>query len=813
VPDTDNEQIDPAREETMSNDLKKRLFRFNTVRPVQPRSERKAIIEYSGELTDFLSQVQKLDSVKQVQTLAKDTMAKYDFFAADKFENTELWPLIHGMKTAYSLQKGADGDAIKDALNDAFNDFATKAQLKALIDRKNDIWDQYVISMLVKQVTDKQRAALVDSLRAVELLQALSQIDNYRELHRFLINNPVLPAWLVAKIAGQFRERFPFVIGVTDLLVVKEDWERYERAEIAHIENVMASEHRTRTHRQLDREETTTTFETERIEETMKETSSSIHSAMSQEIEATISQENGLAAGTTVSASYGPSVSVDTNASFDFTTASEETTTSAQEYAQDLVERAVASVSNRERNETVTVVLSEEEETHVQIYTNTDPNAEHIVGVYRHLDQVWRAQVFNYGRRLMLDFVVPEPSVNWRLSREEDSHPDDKLEKPKKLDLSPKLITPAEYQNIANEWGASNVPAPPDETLSVSKAIELEIPKFNMDEASSVSMATEQLQIPEGYLGTKAYVNFFADSKKENNDGKDDAKIVINGTELDIESGTKSTNLSNHTGTLEFGVYIDFFEGGVASVRVDCVVSPETYAKWQNDVYDALKAANDKDIDAYNAAKKNKEALSSVQQETLHPDIKKTIEHTELKRSAISILASHNYEQSGALHLEYDDDLDLNFPAIHFQEARIEGKVARFFEEAFEWPEMTYLYYPYFWARRSEWFKLMSERDPDFKFNAFLQSGAARVNLAVRPGFEAAVLWYMATGEVWMGGPVPVVGDPLYVALIDEIVESKGRTLDNPKPVGSSWTYSVPTSLVVLDPDDRLIPPPEAPEN
>jgi hypothetical protein len=785
----------------------KRLFRFNTVRPVAPQPDSRAGIEYQGEPTPFLRQLQTKSTREQARSLAADEVAKHEFFRAARLDNTAYWPLISAMKRAYMMSRTDDIAEIRNAVADAFNDHATLKQLEALVNGVGGIWDDYIISLLLPTIEDTKRAALVDSIKAVSLYKARQTLRTAEDFRNFILKLPVLPDWLVRLVGNAFRLKFPFVIGVTDLMVVKEEWIGYQRAEIAHVENVMGTENRTRTLRHLDRQQTTSTYETERTEETEKETIASTHTAVSEEIEETISRQTALSAGVNVSASYGPSVKVDTNSSFDFTTATEATTNSAQEYAQDLVERAVAKVTNRERNETVTVVLSETEETHVQIFDNTQ-GREHVIGVYRHLDQIWRAQVFNYGRRLILDFVVPEPAALWHLSLEEKAHPEKVLEKPDKFDLDPSTIQRSNYQEKANTWGASNVPAPPPELVSVSKAIELEVPKFGTAEASSISMNTGEVEIPEGYFGVKATANFYGDVKKESNDDKNAAKWLVNGDEIAVDSGSHTVTLVNDTGIFTFGIYTDNFEGGVLSVKVECKLSPGTFEKWQNDVYAALRSANQRAWDTYNAAQKSREAIQLVEQQTLHPDIKRQIEKNELKRCVVSMLRESNFEDSGSVVRTPSGPFD--FPHIRFDEARQEGRMARFFEEAFEWPEMTYLYYPYFWGRRDIWYDMLASRDPDFNFNAFLQAGAARVNLAVRPGFEDAVLWFMATGEVWRGGPTPMVGDPMYVALIDEIVESKGRDLDDPMPVGDPWTYAIPTSLVVLDRDDSLIPPSEA---
>ena len=44
--------------------------------------------------------------------------------------------------------------------------------------------------------------------------------------------------------------------------------------------------------------------------------------------------------------------------------------------------------------------------------------AEHIVGIYRHVDQVQQAWIENYGKRLMLEFLVPEPAAVLRWAME-----------------------------------------------------------------------------------------------------------------------------------------------------------------------------------------------------------------------------------------------------------------------------------------------------------------------------------------------------------------------------------------------------------
>jgi hypothetical protein len=72
-----------------------------------------------------------------------------------------------------------------------------------------------------------------------------------------------------------------------------------------------------------------------------------------------------------------------------------------------------------------------------------------------------------------------------------------------------------------------------------------------------------------------------------------------------------------------------------------------------------------------------------------------------------------------------------------------------------------------------------------------MQAGMARVVVTVKPGFENAVMHFMATGQIWNGGQVPVLDNPLYLSIVDELKEQE-------YVVEETWETVVPTSLVAL---------------
>ncbi|MGF7213220.1 hypothetical protein GGE65_007857 [Skermanella aerolata] len=116
---------------------------------------------------------------------------------------------------------------------------------------------------------------------------------------------------------------------------------------------------------------------------------------------------------------------------------------------------------------------------------------------------------------------------------------------------------------------------------------------------------------------------------------------------------------------------------------------------------------------------------------------------------------------------------------------------------------MTWVTYPYFWGRKSQWDERLAFDDPDPLFNQFLKAGYCRVSLPVRPGFEGAIDHFMTYGELWNGGPLPPISSPLYLPIADEIAEQLDRPGDE-IPQGDPWFVRIPTTLVHLRPDDRL---------
>jgi hypothetical protein len=215
--------------------------------------------------------------------------------------------------------------------------------------------------------------------------------------------------------------------------------------------------------------------------------------------------------------------------------------------------------------------------------------------------------------------------------------------------------------------------------------------------------------------------------------------------------------------------------------------------------YELALSAYQRRLDALNARK-------GLEIRGLNPRINEQIIRVELKKHSITMLA-REFDTDVSDDTVFDglgaDPISLE-PAIDIEKTTAESPVVQFLEQAFEWTQLTYLLYPYFWSRRTRWVssqKDYGETDP--VFGRFLQAGYARVLIPVRPAYEVAVLHFLYTREPWNGGPAPAIYDPLYVSIHDEIRDEQDD-LQGAIAEGDAWDVVLPTSLVYLEPTGDL---------
>lgn len=582
--------------------------------------------------------------------------------------------------------------------------------------------------------------------------------------------------------------------GIADLLVVKQQLVRYEAADVAHIENVLKGEKKEREHTRRRETKELTFRETEITTSEERELESTNRFEMSRETSETIKADASLKAGLSVSGKYGPTVEFSASAEGSVSRSKEEATKSAAKFSQDVTERSANKVTERVLERSSLRVTNEVIEKNNHALDNVG-GAGHISGVYQWVNKVYQAQMFNYGIRMMYDFMVPEPAA-FLITALQSAHASAlELEKPTPFTLHPDQITEINYHSWVQQYGATDIQPPPE--MYKTKSLDFKAGAGSGDSSIDYNHSG-QLQVDEGYKAVFGVVGISVNVWEGNATVDVVLGRLTHRFKQGIGLGVWSTSLSDETDSIPFALGTWKCSQIAAVVEVTCQRTDRAMLKWCLDTHSKLTNAYKARLSEYEEKLAALEMQAGVAIRGRNPALNMELMNDELKKHCITILTEQHFDLFDAIQTG-----SFNVPQIDLFENAAEGPYVRFFEQAFEWEQMTWLTYPYFWGRKSQWDERIAYEDVDPVFNQFLKAGYCRVVVPVRPGFEGAIDHFMTYGEVWNGGPLPAISNPLYLPIADEIAERLDRP-GNEIPEGDPWLVRIPTTLVHLRADDKL---------
>lgn len=581
------------------------------------------------------------------------------------------------------------------------------------------------------------------------------------------------------------------IAGIGDLLVVRQRIKRYEPGEIAHIENALRGESYGRTFRRKEGLEIVEFEEIEKTESTERDLQSTSKFELKSEAERTIEENMKAQAGVTVTA-RGPMIEVSANAGFSYERSSEESSETATNFAREVVDRSVSRIQERVLQRRSSKVTQEVEETARHRIDNTAA-PDHMIGIYRWVEKIYEAQIVNFGQRLMLEFIVPEPAAFYRMAQQNKRPPNvsgNPPDPPQFLDLGSGQYRPLEIEDIKEEnyltWvGQYNVagivPPPPEEIFI---GIALEQPAKEGGDSVSKAMEQGSLKVDDGYVAKEIRVDYAGEADKS-----DVYWEIIVGAEEFKKGGLMERYLDhtwrrdNYNSNIPVSMVAKNYGAFTANIVVRCERTDAAFEDWQMQTFTSI-------MNRYNSLKADyDDRVAAAQIQTgvgisgNNPAVNRDIERNELKRLAIAIVSGQNFDLFNAMS---DSGEPLRYPqVVDFAEAEAEGNYIQFLEQALEWQHMTYVFYPYFWGRKEGWVDVLNSDDVDPLFGQFLRAGAARVQVPVRPGFVEAMDYFLKRGLPWNGGEPPHIddsadtGDPPFIPIIQELREQTGAEFED----------------------------------
>lgn len=605
-------------------------------------------------------------------------------------------------------------------------------------------------------------------------------------------------------------------LGIADFRKVEQEVCCYVPGEVSHIENVMAKEYKERSTRNLVRSEQTIEVSKEIEVENLTDVTTATRNEISTEISSVIDEmKNSNYGGSVgVSAKYMKAqIDVDAYADFANSNSSSFANSTAKTYAEEITKRALERIVQKTTEKRTSTIIKEFEENNKHGFDNR-LGVKHVTGIYRWVDIIYKNRLVNYGKRLMIEFMIPEPAEFYkRVQKYKPEGRDtetDNPEPPKALaDFGINSYTDINSENAfnagayfgvsVNELKAAEISL----TKSLTAVAPIKHERFTQSQ-NLIAITVDPDYEADTILGSYTY-------EYRANSGTSAAQAFCNfsfGGKIVSSGGDYASTKTNKTvainidfvpdlgGNIPVSVSYSGVFGFYGAVTIKCVLKQSIINGWKNDIYNNLLNAYNQKLAQYESEILDSE-MDDSQMETKesNPEFNRIVEQRELKRACIEMITKPFCRKQGEKFYEDINACDKYMIPKVKQNAAFEeyASQVKFFEQAFDWSLISYLFYPYYWADKCDWADLMQSENTDTIFQAFLQAGMARVVVPVRPQFNQAVMYYLETGDIWLGGDlVPGTENDLYLSIADELAQTEEELVEE------EWETRVPTSLAIV---------------
>jgi hypothetical protein len=590
---------------------------------------------------------------------------------------------------------------------------------------------------------------------------------------------------------------------VCDHFVVRETLMGYEMGQIEDIKNYLRGELKNHSLRFLSVNEEESTSETETENNRATETATQQRNAMSAASQNTANATVGLDARVKTEGQYGPT-KVSTDVGFQYASTKSEANQSASEFSSEVLSKSVVEVKERELKRLVRRSRTELEEIQDHKVDNVG-GAGHTIGIYRWVDSVWKATTYSIGLRLVLEFLIPEPGRAIEQAGEARPTNPEAPPPPLPTELYATLTSESAAKQAAI-YGAEGIKARPNERQVIG--VPFGTTEFKDSSGERVmAVVVKDVKIPENYFGETVFV---AVTSMERSDVHVNSNVVIDipgpkpANFLDnpagptnpfiIDGGIGRPNpqvrtlvIQSKTGfgpgaTVPVTVYAEDVRGLAGYVEVHCRLTEAALETWKLDTIEKISSAYRARLSEWQSRDRAQSFTPAPPQP--RPDLDALCRHACISSmlGAWPAAAGRNdvagWPKPGAL-------------------AGKTGELIEFMEQAFEWNNLQYVAYPYYWADAARWPTLLAYDNADPHVREFVRSGAVRMIVPVRLDLSEAVLFFLASGIPWFGGPAPIPGEPGYVAIADEIRNTRVKGGKDEHVVGE-YDYTLPTSLTIL---------------
>jgi len=541
-------------------------------------------------------------------------------------------------------------------------------------------------------------------------------------------------------------------------------------------------------------------------EESLSETSELSHSSRTQEIHSSNHDVSATASG-----SAGP---IHITSSVGYGSSGSETISreSSGKLAREITQKA-SSRSKAESKTSFKIIrqFGVEDESYREI---SNPSSTPVRYDFHRLMKKWRIDLYRYDVRLTYDIVIPEPGSYllrryWRLKEIEDL-----LNESFEFTMSPLLIDEESVDDLSLQYGVALDPPPKKEVWTFAHDTKIFSDRVVGDDILN-------LVLPKGYIfdpdsatplgfdvtvdGSHEYAGFIDPLEHFNKNN--------------LRAGAQNSNSYPWLYQYDFSNRDRPNRGSQFSIYVTIrgILSKEAFHEWQLQTFEKL-------VESSKAKFQEEQIRLTKQRDHLIEELKKLdslalrkIEKEEIMKGVLRWILGPDFsfypqnlpklDLSSKGDIEHYDQSTQNVKENSFEATIKHGEIIRFLHHAIEWENVNYILYPYFWTDDYRWDFKQSLFHPDYVHRNFLRSGAARIVMTIRPGFEKDFLSYMETGSrdgLPRNHPYITVAEELKNMAKESYPYTPNANEENEKNKVDTWYEFTPTTSMDVTEGDTL---------
>ncbi len=479
-----------------------------------------------------------------------------------------------------------------------------------------------------------------------------------------------------------------------------------------------------------------------------------------------------LNVGASLSASYS-SVTLSTSFGYNATTNDTQSKKDSRNHSMAITKKASARTKKDHKVTFKVTSVAGSEDQSVRVISNPSPTDSMRIDYFQ-LARKWKVDLLRYGLRMTYDIVIPNPGSGIVTLVNDVKTLDDLISAPFTFTLPLSAITYnslatdphniSNYDQLAAQYNAT-VTAPPEVRKWVN--VHKETAEVSDTDYPNVHFDSVDFDIDDSYYIYEFQLEFNSQSNK----GETGDYFQMVGGESILAGINRLIGMSGH---LSLDFMYQYVYNFAINITFICRPKVQVLLDWRLQAWNEIRQAAE---EQYNKSLQDyKDQQAKLVQEIADYDALtlRRMEQEEIMKGVLRWLLGPQFYLV-PFNISSLFGSDTNDPAVQdvldpnrltdaeWLEVMEHGEFIKYIHNAIEWENVLYFTYPYFWDDNTLWDFKKFLYHPDPTHRTFLRSGAARVVLTIRPGFEPSF------SSLVESGAFNALGSHPYVTIAQEI--------------------------------------------